>query len=101
MIAPGTTISTPAAATGACTSIVHVPAPPPASATASRSDFDAVPWLTFTSANESETGSVKSLGSFAASTSASPDPAVSTGASTVCAVSAQAVAAVETSADLT
>ena len=101
MIAPGTTISTPLGCDWERTSTVHVPAPSPASDTASSSDFETAPRLTFRSANERETGSVKSFGSFAANTSASPDPAVSTGASTVCAVSAQAVEAVETRADFT
>ena len=101
MIVPGTTISTPLGFDCGFTSTVQVPAPSPASATASRSDFDAGPRLTFRSAYESDTGSVKSFGSFAAMTLMSPEPAVSTGASTVRAVSAQAVAAVDTSADLT
>ena len=63
--------------------------------------METAPRLTFRSAKESDTGSVKSFGSFAATTLISPEPAVSTGAATVRAVSAQAVAALDTSADLT
>ena len=99
--APGTTIWTPLGCDCALTSIVHVPAPSPASESDSSSDFEAAPRLTFMSEYESETGSVNSFGSFAASRSTSPEPDVRTGASTVRAVSAHAGAAVETSADLT
>ena len=45
----------------------------------SSSDFETAPRLTFRSEYESETGSVKSFGSFAASRSTSPEPAVRTG----------------------
>ena len=101
MTAPGTTIWTPPGCDCALTSIVHVPAPSPASESDSSIDFEAAPRLTFMSEYESETGSVNSFGSFAASRSTSPEPDVRTGASTVRAVSAHAGAAVETSADLT
>ena len=72
------------------TSTVQVPGPSPASVTASSSDLDTGPRLTFRSANESDTGSVKSFGSFAATHVRQPQPAGMTGASTVRAVSAQA-----------
>ncbi len=98
---PGTLIWTPLGCACGLTSIVQVPEPSPASDSESSSDFDALPRFTFRSEYESETGSVKSFGSVAAIRSTWPEPAVSTGAAAVRAVSAQAVAAVETSADLT
>ena len=54
--APGTTIWTPLGCDCALTSIVHVPAPSPASESDSSSDFEAAPRLTFMSEYESETG---------------------------------------------
>ena len=65
MIAPGTTTSTPLGCACGRTSTDQVPAPSPASETASRSDFETPPLFTFRSENESETGSVKSFGSLA------------------------------------
>ena len=79
----------------------QVPAPPPASWIRTSSALLAAPASTFTSGNESETGSVKTRGSAAPGSATRPPPSSVTGASCVRPVSAQAGPAVETSADLT
>ena len=94
-------MTTPVVAAWGASETVQVPAPSPASAAVSSSDERCTPVETSIRAKESDWGSVKSLGSFAFRTSASPAPSSRTDASCVRAVSPHAGPAVDISADFT
>ncbi len=98
---PGTDRPAPALADCGRTSTVHVPEPPPASDTLSRSVRFLAPPLTLRSPKDSEAGSVKIFGSSADCTLTRPPPARSTEASAVRSVFPHAGPADDTSADLT
>src|SRR5262245_64297295 len=98
--AGGTEIVAPGVAACGATSTCHVPPPPPASLSATRTDRLAGPLVTGRSPNDSDCGSEKNSGESAAARFASPAPWMSTDDSDVRLESAHAGPAVDMSADL-
>src|SRR5437764_6348500 len=94
-------IWTPFVCACGCSDTVHVPAPSPASDIVISCEVRCAPLETSIRWNESDCGTVNTLGSSAARTFARPEPSRSTDASWVLAVSCHAAPAVDISADLT